>query len=293
MPAQHKLKASLYVLLCVCLWGLIPVVAKLGQQGLDNHQFLFWSSLVSFLVLFISTLFTNNLRYIKAYTLKQSVYVFILGILGTYIYYLFLYLGYAKAKGLEVLVIQYTWPVMIVLLSLFLLKEKLTGIKIMALCLGFSGVLMVITKGNFSSIDVNNPKVILWVCAGAFSFALFSVLSKKMTQEPLGVTSLYFLSATIASFISMLYFSEFSLPASHEILPILVNGIFVNGFSYVFWLLALRSAQASFIAPFTFIAPILSAFYLIVFFGESFSAIYGVALLLVVCGGLLNSFSKR
>ena len=46
-----RAKGTVYVVICMALWALIPVVAKMGQTTLDNHQFLFWSSLISFVVL--------------------------------------------------------------------------------------------------------------------------------------------------------------------------------------------------------------------------------------------------
>ena len=102
---------------------MIPVVARLGQLSLDNHQFLFWSSLVSFLVLFLNAALSGEAKEVRSYSLKDWAFIMFLGLLGTYFYYLFLYLGYAQAKGLEVLVVQYTWPILIVLLSLVILKE--------------------------------------------------------------------------------------------------------------------------------------------------------------------------
>ncbi len=230
----NKYKGTLYVLICVALWGLIPVVARLGQSSLDNHQFLFWSSLISFSVLFTNAYLIGELPEIKSYRLKDYAYIVLLGLLGTYIYYLFLYLGYAKAKGLEVLVVQYTWPILIVLLSVFILKERLTYKKIAAITLGFFGILIVLSKGELSQIKVSNPSVIMLVGAGSFCFALFSVLSKTIKKSAIVVVSLYFLVALIASFISMLYFSKFQIPATNEIAPILLNGILVNGYSYIF-----------------------------------------------------------
>ena len=284
-----KIKGSAYVMICVSLWALIPVVAKMGQTTLDNHQFLFWSSLVSFAVLGLAVIFSGNLNKFREYSFKDWGYLSVLGLLGTYIYYLFLYLGYSNAIGMEVLVIQYTWPILIVIFSIFILKERLSLIKITAITLGFAGVIIVLTKGNFKNINISNGPVIALVGAGAACFALFSVLSKNIKKEPLGVVTLYFLTACLASFISMQYFSDFALPSSSEIMPIVVNGILVNGFSYLFWLLALRSAEASWLAPFIFITPVLSAIYLIVFFGEPFAAAYGIGLILVVAGGLVNS----
>ena len=287
-----RTKGTVYILICVALWALIPVVSKLGQTTLDNHQFLFWSSLVSFVVLGISVILTGNLNKFSEYSFKDWGYLSVLGLLGTYIYYLFLYLGYSKAVGMEVLVIQYTWPVLIVIFSIFILKEKLNIIKSTAVILGFTGVTIVLTKGNFKNINVSNGLVIVLVGAGAACFALFSVLSKNINKEPLGLVAIYFLTATFASFFSMNYFSGFALPSSSEIIPILVNGIMVNGFSYLFWMLALRSTDASWLAPFVFITPVLSAIYLIVFFREPFVFAYGIGLILVVIGGLVNSIKK-
>ena len=286
---SNRLKGTLFALLCVALWALIPVVAKLGQSKLDNHQFLFWSSLVSFIVLGLTVLASGKLKYILQFTIKEWGWFSVLGLLGTYIYYLFLYLGYKKATGMEVLVIQYTWPILIVIFSIFLLNEQLTWKKCLAIILGFTGVLLVLTKGNITNVKINNSSVMALVAAGAACFALFSVLSKKVAKEPLGVVTVYFLVATVASLISMLFFSKFALPSVNEVPAILLNGIIVNGFSYVIWVLALKSTEASYLAPFIFITPILSAIYLIVFFDEPFLPAYGLGLVFVVIGGLINS----
>jgi len=194
---------------------------------------------------------------------------------------------------MEVLVVQYTWPILIVIFSIFILKESLTFTKIIAITLGFSGVILVLTKGGFQIMGINNAPVIGLVGAAAACFALFSVLSKTIKKEPLGVVTIYFLTACIASLLSMLYYSKFAFPSSGELIQIFLNGVLVNGFSYVFWLLALRSTEASYLAPFTFMTPILSAFYLIILFDEPVVAVYAAGLLLVVAGSLLTSVSRR
>ena len=290
---SQKLKATLLVLICVSLWALIPVVAKLGQTTLDNHQFLFWSSIVSFLVLAITSFLNGTIGEIKKYNVSDWIGIPFLGLLGTYIYYLFLYLGYAKAVGMEVLVFQYTWPILIVVFSMIFLKEKLNWRKLIALILGFVGVVTVLTKGEFQTINLSNPSVIALVAAGASCFALFSVLSKNVKKEPYSVVVIYFLAACFASFFSMLYFSEFAFPSAGEIFPVLLNGALVNGVSYIFWVIALKSTEASYLAPFTFIAPILSAVYLVVFFGETFLLAYAIGLVCIVTGGLVNSLGLK
>jgi len=285
MSGNLKMRGTFYVLLCVFLWALIPVVAKLGQLHLDNHQFLFWSSLVSLFVLASALFMTGQHQAYLVYKPKDWLNLSVLGLLGTYVYYLFLYLGYAKAKGMEVLVIQYTWPILIVIFSILILKEGMTLRKFISISLGFGGVVVMVGNG----IELDNLFVIALVGAGACCFALFSVLSKKVSHPAISVVTYYFLVATIASFLSMMYFSGFAWPSESELFPILLNGILINGFSYLSWMLALRATDASYLAPFTFITPVLSVVYLVVFFDEPFILVYGIGLGLVLLGGLVNS----
>jgi len=286
---KERQKGTVYVLVCVALWALIPVAAKLGQSRLDHHQFLFWSSLVSFLALSTAAWAGGQWRTLKTFRIKTFISIGFLGLLGTYIYYLLLYLGYARTAGLEVLVVQYTWPLWVVLLSVLILGERLNRRKLLALTLGFIGVLLVLSKGKLDALVVQNGSVILLVLTGAFCFALFSVLSKRVQREPLVVVSLYFLTATLAALISMLLRSRFVLPSGSALVPILLNGILVNGFSYLFWQWALKAAPASFLAPFVYLTPVLSALYLILFFNAPLSWAAASGLLLVVLGGWVNS----
>lgn len=285
---KPKSKAILYVLLCVSLWALIPVVAKLGQRDIDNHQFLFWSSLVSFITLSIATVLAKKTTSFRSYKFKDLITVCFLGFLGTYFSYILIYYGYANAKGLEVLVLQYTWPLFVVFFSILLLKEKLNIRRGLSLLLGFFAVILILTKGDLSSLDLSNLKVNLLVIVSAVSFGLFSVMSKKIKFEPFSLNTIYFLTATVVSFVSMLVFSEFTLPPKSAVFPILINGMFVNGLSYVIWIKTLKATEASFIAPFVFITPVISAVYLIVFFNAEFLPIYLIGLVAIVFAGILN-----
>lgn len=288
-----KTKATILVFLCVFLWAMIPPTSKFVSSNLDNHQFLFYSSFTSFISLLIATIFSKKVTRIKQYKRKDWLNIIILGLLGTYIYYLFLYLGYANAKGLEVLVVQYTWPVLVVVFSLFILKESLDLQKIISILLGFIGVLIVLSKGNITSLHIDNYEVIILVFLGASSFALFSVLSKKIQLEAIGVTSMYFLVATVSSFLSLMYFSEFKFPALNDWYAIILNGLLLNGFSYLFWIKALKLTQASYLAPYVFITPVLSAIYLVVLFDEPIYSAYFIGLGFVVISGVINTIKFK
>lgn len=286
---ENKTKSLIFVLTCVLLWAFIPVVSRFGQSKLDNYQFLFWSSILSLVVLFISSVFTGKYKHFAEYKAMEDVAKALgLGFMGSFLYYLLLYFAYAHAKGLEVLTLQYTWPIFIVIFSIIFLKEKLTPKSIAASALGFTGVLVVLTKGNFFDIYLGNITTNMVVLLAAAVFGLFSVLSKKTNFEPFTATTLFFLSASIFSFISMLYFSTFILPPVSSFVPILINGVLINGLSYIFWLKALSYSKASFVAPFVFLTPVLAAVLVILFFHEIFLPVYLVGMGLVIIAGLVS-----
>ena len=285
---ENKKKALLYILACVFFWALIPVVSKTGQKGLDNHQFLFWSGTVSMLTLIIATVINKDKMAAPKTGKGQILFAIANGFIGTYLCYILLYFGYASARGLEVLVLQYSWPIMMVIISIFYLKEKIIVRRWLSLLVGLGGVFVVLTKGDFTSIHFENIKIDITVLAAAFCIALFSVLSKKIAIEPYKLNSIYFVTGCIAAFISMLSFSSFKMPTTQNILPILVNGIFVNGISYILWVKGLRLANASYLAPFGFLTPVISAIYLVVFFNEPMQTPYVVGLIMVLASGIIN-----
>lgn len=61
----NKTKATILVLICIILWAMIPPTAKYAQSILDNHQFLFWSSLISFICLFLTTIIKKQTYHIN------------------------------------------------------------------------------------------------------------------------------------------------------------------------------------------------------------------------------------
>ncbi|CAA0119606.1 Uncharacterised protein [BD1-7 clade bacterium] len=277
-------------ILCVCAWAFIPVVSRFGQTDLNNHQFLFWSSLFSFLALLLVSWKSGRLNELKTYRARDWISASALGLLGAYLYFLLLYQGYAEGKGMEVLVIQYTWPIMIAALAPVILKETLGIRNVVAIVLGFAAVFTVLTRGHYTEFSVARPDLMGWVGLGAFCFALFCVFSKKIHLEPLSLTMVYFGVATIASFISMMATDGFAMPTTPQSWFIVIaTGFFVNGLSDALWFWTLRQAPASFLAPFTFMTPIVSTGYMLIFFNEPFEWAYAGALILIVAAGLVNT----
>ncbi|PPB68113.1 permease, partial [Campylobacter hyointestinalis subsp. hyointestinalis] len=97
------------------------VFANFVGISLDNHQYRFYSSRVSFASLLVVLIFSKSIKSVFSYKFSSYVFLFFLGFLD-FFDYLLLYFGYQRSNGLEVRVVQYTWRIFNVLLTVILVK---------------------------------------------------------------------------------------------------------------------------------------------------------------------------
>jgi len=289
MPTSPRLAA----LICVILWSMIAVVAKTGQSRLDFYQFLFLSNVISLFAVGAACLVAG--RHVGRILRPGWRGIYLPGILGILdcLFYLALYRGYARSNGVIVLVAQYSWPLMIVLLSSLRDAQWPGRVKLLGLAVGSFAFLIAVTKGHLTSLNISDPISILIVLAGAFCFALMSTLSRNFVSDPFIRTFWLFFASMIGSLILMMSCSQLPHPADVSLIPVLANGVFINGISYILWVLACARGDASETAALIFLSPILSAIWLVMFFGEVFVPAYGVALILVLISGYLCMLPQK
>ena len=66
-----------------------------------------------------------------------------------------------------------------------------------------------------------------------------------------------------------------------------INGVLINGLSYILWIKALAWGESAKLASLVFLAPILSIFWLVLIFHEPFVPAYALGVLLAVVAGVL------
>ncbi|SFU38794.1 DMT family transporter [Xenorhabdus koppenhoeferi] len=282
-----KYKYIIYAFSCVFIWSFIPSIARFGQKEMDHFQYLFWSNVLSVLAVFVVALIMGRswkqLLYIP---FPVMIKVSILGALDCF-FYLLLYYGYSIENGVAVLVIQYSWPLMIIGLSFFIFKERLSIRQMIGIAIGFMAVVITFTKGNITEIAVEHPQALLLVFSGAFCFALMSVLSRQFAIDPYLSTFWMFAFSTLVSAVFVLAFSSINLSVGDSLIPTLLNGIILNGVSYIIWFKAMSSPDSHKIASILFLSPILSMMWIILFFGDAFVPAYIIGLGLVIISGML------
>jgi drug/metabolite transporter (DMT)-like permease len=287
------LRALLWVAPCIAAWSLIPRLAS-NPGNLDAFGYLFWSSVVSASCLLLCTCLTGHWRTLRAYSTTDLRRLAALAALGAFAYYALLYSAYAPCAGCPektaiVVVTQYTWPAFTVLWSAALLRETLTCRMLASLLIGIVAVAIGASGGAADSNTLS--KLPVAVLAAAI-FGLHATLLKRIAYEPYSSMAVGFTVATFLSFLAVVQFSTKSLiPDGPAIWSVLINGVFVNGLSYVFWYRALQAAPISFVAPWIALTPLLAA----VFAGKSiqFDRQHCIGLGLVLASALLATISSN
>ncbi|WP_346352975.1 DMT family transporter [Azotosporobacter soli] len=278
--------------LCILLWASIPVITKKMLLELNSLQILFYSTALSTLVMAILALSRKKAADWRQYGKKEYAIMAGLGLLGNYLYYLFLYGALSKTTAAEGFILAYTWPILVLLLSVVFGTDKLTVKKLAGMLVSFCGIIIITTQGELTQFNLTNLNGDLLAIVGAFVFALFSVLAKRFDFDKIISVFIYFLSAFMAIVPTVLAFSTIPLPGSDVWPWIIFNGVFVNGISYVFWFKALAGGETHILSNLLYVTPFISLLYIALFLNEPIlpSAIAGAV---VIVSGVLFQYAKK
>jgi len=278
-----------YLLLTILFWSATPAVAKLALAELDNLQLLFYTSIVGVISLFLVVLFQKKIGQIKEFKKIDYLKMLGMGFLGIFLYYVFLFGSFAIAPAGQANVVNYLWPVFIIVFSIPILKEKFNYKTILAVLLSFIGALIVFTRGEFSSFSNEYTLGYLLAALGAVCYGLFSVLGKKLQYEKFTSMLFYYIFATILIILTTLIFSKFVIPQSlTTIIAILLLGGVFNSIAFVFWFKALKEGHTHKTANAIYAVPFLAVIWTYFLNSEPIRFFSIIGLILIVTGIIIQ-----
>ena len=195
----------------------------------------------------------------------------------------------------EATALGFLHPIMVVVASAFILKEKLTIGKISIVLLGFLGVLIITRPG----LGVIHPASLLIIIANLF-FGLYQIVSKYLDKISNEASTLFFTTmfglivSSIFLFILPINFSNLvDFDLTNILIFLFFFGLLTSLGEYCL-LTAYKTATASFLTPLFYTMLIWSTLYGFIIFNElpDFFSIIG-ALILVGAGLMNNYFNKE
>lgn len=282
-------KSMIYGLVSVLAWATMAAATKTLVASLPNMEVLAVSAGMAFVFLLALNGVTGRLKKIKEYRPRQLAAMAGLGFLGVFLQSALYYYGLGRLTSQEACILNYLWPIMLVVFSCILLKEKLTPVKAAAMLCSFAGI-VVLSAGGGGARGGNAAAGMVCCVVGAACYGLFSVLNKKADYDQNICMMVMWLTVSVLAAV-LGFFTETWVPIRPAQLPgLLWLGVVIDAVTYLLWALALKEAKdTAKIANMAFLTPFLSLVISAVFLKETLRPQAFLALVLIVGGILLQS----
>lgn len=252
-------RAYFYAFVVVLFWSTVASAFKISLRYLDVLSLLFYASITSTAAFFVYLLFSKKLNLLKALSTKDYLYSALLGFLNPFLYYLVLFKAYSILPAQEAQPLNFIWPIMLVLLSIPLLKQKIKSKDFLAIIISFAGVFVISTRGNILGFKFTNPVGVLLATGSSVIWALFWIYNMKDKRDEVVRLFLNFAFGSVFIFLSMLLFAGVKIPNLNGILGAAYVGLFEMGITFLLWLKALKlSKTTAHIANLIYLVPFLS-----------------------------------
>ena len=292
---EQQKQAYIYAVTAVLLWSTVASAFKISLRYLDYLQLLFYSSLVSLLVLFVILFIQNKLRLFSQYSAKDYFHSALLGFFNPFLYYLILFKAYSLLPAQEAQPLNYTWSITLALLSIPLLKQRIKLTSILALIISYFGVFIISTRGNILSLKFSNPYGVLLALGSAVIWALFWIYNVRDQRDEATKLFLNFSFGFVFIFLAMLLSSRMQiLPVSAGIAGAVYVGLFEMGITFVFWLKALKlSKTTAQVGNLIYLSPFISLVLIHYVVGEKILLSTLTGLIFIISGIMLQQYSAR
>jgi drug/metabolite transporter (DMT)-like permease len=212
------------------------------------------------------------------------------GVYGLFGYHLMLFIALQTAPAVEANLVNYLWPLLIVVLApLFTKSLKLASRHIIAASAGFTGAAIAIASNGQAGVSFDFQTGYLFALAAAIIWATYSLMTTKLPAFPTSAIGLFGLVAGALAIASHFVLEEPAVISGADWLLLALLGLGPLGASFYFWDAALKIGDPRRIGLLAFLTPLLSTAMLVVVSGRMLSWQLAVATALIVGGAVLGS----
>lgn len=255
---------------------------------------IFFSVVVSTGLMFTVMVVQNKLLLLKSISFDQWVQSLGLGMLVPGMYYLVLFRAYDLLPAQEAQPLTMIWPLVVVVLSAPLLKQKIGWITILSLLVSFSGVLIISTHGDPLSLNFTNMEGTIFALASAVIWSLYWIGNVRDKKDEIVKLFINAISGLIFVSVLVVLFSDFVVESQEGILGAIYIGIFEMGITFITWLKALSLAKTSaHVSRLIYIVPFLSLIQINYLIGEEILMSTVIGLVFVIVGILACQLERE
>ena len=277
------MKSDLLALAAIALWGTL---APLGVQLAHIPPFL-----LTGLGLLVGSLISLPLARFRLSRWQVPLPTLLVGVYGLFGFHFLLFIALRNAPAVEANLINYLWPLgMVVMAPLFLKDVQLRGRHIVAALIGFTGAaIAILGRGGHSDAAVEFHMGYVIALASAFVWASYSLLTRRLPAFPTAAVGGFAAASGVLSLVCHALLEPAVALSAQDLVLIAILGLGPLGGAFFLWDAAIKLGDTRRIGLLAFATPILSTVMLLLTTGQVLQWNVAVAAALVVGAAWLGS----
>ena len=285
--------AYLFLILSALFWSGNFVLSRGIAETIPPVALAYFRWITAFLILLP---FTFKLIYRdKNLVLKNISYLLALAFLGVAAFNTLIYKAMHFTTAINAVLVTSFIPILILIISLCLYKEKPTRIQMIGILVSIGGILMIILQADMNRlVQLSFNTGDLLVLLAAFAWAAYSVMLKSFPKE---LHPLVFLQSII--FLGLMILTPFYIVELHfmgmfpvnptTVISIFYVGLFASVLAFIFWNKAVREIGANNAGPFVHLMPVFGTIFAIIFLGEKVASYHLAGIMFVFVGIFIST----
>lgn len=275
--------ATLIGFSAVLLWSLLAVLTVV-TGAVPPFQLAAMTFLIGGLVGSATWLFRPG----GVRALKQPLEVWALGVGGLFGYHALYFTALKTAPPAEAGLINYLWPLLIVLLSALLPQERLRPHHVIGALLGLFGTFVLFTGGRGIALATDYLPGFAAAFVAAFVWASYSVLSRRFHGVPSdAVTGFCLATATLAAVFHLAFEQTIWPEGSAAWAAVFLLGLGPVGAAFYVWDYGVKHGDIRVLGALSYAAPVLSTTFLVLAGFAEATLQLALAAALITGGGMI------
>jgi drug/metabolite transporter (DMT)-like permease len=275
--------ATLIGLTAIMMWSLLSVLT-VATGKIPAFQLAAMTFAIGAAVAFISFIW----RPAAFGALRQSPTAWVVGVGGLFGYHALYFLALRFAPPAEAGLINYLWPLLIVLFSSLLPGERLAAHHIIGALLGLAGTVLLLSGNSGGGFAPAQIPGLAAAFVAAFVWAAYSVMSRKLKAVPTDAVAGFCLAtALLAALVHGMVETTVWPETSGQWLAIIALGVGPVGAAFFTWDIGMKRGDIRVLGAASYATPLLSTAFLILAGFATASATIAIAAILIAGGGLI------
>jgi drug/metabolite transporter (DMT)-like permease len=215
--------------------------------------------------------------------------VLALGVYGLFGFHFLLFLALRLAPPVEANLVNYLWPLLIVVLSpFFVAGTTLAAHHVAGALAGFAGAGLLVTDGG-ASFSAAHALGYALAFGSALVWATYSLATRRLAGLPTSTVSVFCLASGLLALVAHALFEPRYVPVAADWPYLLVLGMGPMGAAFYLWDRALKIGDPRAIGSLAYLTPLASTLLVVAIGAGRLTATSLVAMALIVGGAILGS----